>query len=61
MSSVSDNVIIPMQDYINLGDEFSVNIPKNTLNNWIFRLLESDLDATLSKNISFITRLYGRA
>ncbi len=61
MSSVSDNVIIPMQDYISLGDEFSVNIPKNTLNNWIFRLLESDLDATLSKNISFITRLYGRA
>lgn len=61
MSSVSDNVIIPMQDYISLGDKFSVNIPKNTLNNWIFRLLESDLDATLSKNISFITRLYGRA
>ncbi len=28
MSSVSDNVIIPMQDYINLGDEFRVNIPK---------------------------------
>lgn len=61
MSSVSDNVIIPMQDYISLGDKFRANVPKNTLDNWIFRLLESDLDTTLSKNISFITRLYGRA
>ncbi len=61
MGSVSDNVIVPMQDYINLGDKFSANVPKSTLDNCIFRLLESDLDATLSQNISFITRLYGRA
>ena len=60
MSSVADSVIIPMQDYLDLGAEFRMNIPGTIFNNWTFKMLNSDLTDNLSKKISAITKLYGR-
>ncbi|WP_445435838.1 4-alpha-glucanotransferase [Candidatus Borreliella tachyglossi] len=60
MASVADSVIIPMQDYLDLGSEFRMNTPNTIFHNWTFRLLGSDLSADLSKQISHITKLYGR-
>ncbi|WP_182117074.1 4-alpha-glucanotransferase [Borrelia sp. A-FGy1] len=60
MASVSDSVIIPMQDYLDLEGEFRMNIPGTVFNSWTFKMLNSDLTDNLSKKISDITKLYGR-
>ena len=51
MSSVADTVIIPMQDYLKLGDEARINSPSTKEGNWGFILPEGSLKTTLSKRI----------
>jgi 4-alpha-glucanotransferase len=60
MACVADTVIIPMQDYLHLGEEGRMNIPSTTGNNWKWRLLKEELSKDLRNKIKSFTILYGR-
>ncbi len=57
---IADTTIIPMQDYLHLGDEGRMNIPSTTGNNWRWRLLKTELNYKLQVKIKDMTILYGR-
>ncbi|MBN2299800.1 MAG: 4-alpha-glucanotransferase [Acholeplasmataceae bacterium] len=60
LACVADTTIIPIQDYLHLGDEGRMNIPSTTGNNWRWRLLKHEINNKLSFKIRDLTRLYGR-
>jgi len=60
MSSVADTAIIPMQDYLGLGNEGRINIPSTLGGNWAWRMKEDAYTRELAKKIAGMTRLYGR-
>ena len=59
-SSVADTVIIPIQDWLDLGKEDRMNTPSTTFGNWLFRIKPNVLTEELSNKISYLTTLYGR-
>ncbi len=59
-SSVADTCIIPIQDYLGLGEEARINLPSSLGNNWKWRLWEGALNDGLADEIRRLTRLYGR-
>lgn len=59
-SSVSDTVIIPMQDWLNLGAEARMNTPSIATGNWRWKLNCSDLSRQLARRIREMTELYFR-
>jgi 4-alpha-glucanotransferase len=60
-ASVSDTVIIPMQDYLNLGTEARMNIPSTRGGrNWRWRMLPGAFDGKLAGQIREMTELYSR-
>lgn len=60
LSTVSNTVIIPMQDWLGLGKESRMNEPSTASGNWQWRLTKNQLDDELSKRIYHHTKLYGR-
>lgn len=60
LASVSDIAIIPMQDYLNLGEFARINTPGVASGNWQWRLKGNELSEELAKNIAHITTIYGR-
>ena len=56
----SNTAIIPMQDYLNLGDEGRMNIPSTLGNNWKWRLVENQITDELKAKIKNWTIIYGR-
>ncbi|MBR1477269.1 MAG: 4-alpha-glucanotransferase [Lachnospiraceae bacterium] len=60
LSSVADTAIIPMQDYLNLGDEARINTPSTLGGNWIWRMDKDALTNELSEKIRLLSRTYGR-
>ena len=60
-SSVADMVIIPMQDVLGLGEKARTNLPASTKGNWRWRLLPERLSPLITKRLSDMTRIYGRA
>lgn len=60
MESVSDTCIIPMQDYLSLGEEARINTPSTLGGNWVWRMSKDALTASLAKRIYSITKTYGR-
>ena len=60
LQSVADTAIIPIQDYLGLGDEGRMNVPSTTGNNWRWRLKSSELTKELKNKIKSFTLLYGR-
>ena len=60
LACVADTAIIPMQDYLGLGDEGRMNIPSTTGNNWKWRMLPEEMNKDLLKKIKSFTLLYGR-
>lgn len=59
--SVSNLVIIPMQDWLSLDDRYRMNIPSTTENNWRWRLHKNyDQDGVLSSKISELVNIFGR-
>ncbi len=60
MMSHSRLAIVPMHDYLNLGDEARINEPSTLGKNWKWRVLKSSLTPELAAKIRYITRLYGR-
>jgi 4-alpha-glucanotransferase len=59
--SVADTAIIPMQDWLNLGNEARINHP-STLGgiNWRWRLVPGQLTDELADEIADMTVTYGR-
>ena len=60
MQSCADTVIIPIQDYLNLGSEARMNVPSVVGGNWLFRITSECLDKKLAEKIADITRTYKR-
>lgn len=61
MRSIADTCIIPLQDYLGLGDEARINIPSTVGNNWTWRMKKNCLSKKMTKKINMLTKLYGRA
>ncbi len=57
---VADTAIIPMQDWLSLGEEARMNIPSTTGTNWKWRMLKEELNDNLLKKMKSFTLLYGR-
>lgn len=60
LSSVADTAVIPMQDYLNLGDEARINTPSTLGNNWQWRMKSDALTDELAARIKEMSVLYGR-
>lgn len=60
MASVSDTCIIPMQDYLELGNEARFNFPSTLGGNWEWRMLPGQFDEKLAQKIYHLTKLYSR-
>ena len=60
LRSVAEIAIIPMQDYLNLGEFSRMNTPGLASGNWQWRLGEGMLTDELAQNIAHITKIYGR-
>ncbi len=59
--SISELVVIQMQDFLELGANARMNIPSTIGGgNWAWRLKTTDLNKTLSKKIFKLTKLYFR-
>ncbi|MBR5520646.1 MAG: 4-alpha-glucanotransferase [Oscillospiraceae bacterium] len=59
-SSRAKLAVIPMQDWLDLGDEGRMNTPSTSNGNWGWRLTENDLTDRLAERILRKTRLYNR-
>lgn len=57
MMSVADTCIIPIQDYLGLGNEARINHPSTLGNNWKWRLTEHQLTKELQKKIRDLTAI----
>ena len=60
VSSVADNAIIQMQDYLRLGPEARINVPSTASGNWTWRMRPDALSEGLAGRIRDACKLYGR-
>ena len=60
MASVADTCVIPIQDYLVMGNESRINMPGSGSGNWEFRLPPNHLSAELERAIKHLTATYGR-
>ncbi|WP_343102110.1 4-alpha-glucanotransferase [Romboutsia sp. MSSM.1001216sp_RTP31141st1_G3_RTP31141_220114] len=60
MRSVANTCIIPVQDYLGLGNEARINIPSTLGDNWKWRMNPNCFSKNLIKKIRMLTKLYGR-
>ena len=60
LMSVASLAVIPMQDYLELGDEARLNTPSILGGNWQWRLLPGQLTEQLADRIRSLTELYQR-
>ena len=60
LKSVCDTAIIPMQDYLELGDEARFNIPSTLGGNWVWRMRKDDLTVSLAEKIKKWAKIYRR-
>ena len=61
MASVGDTVIVPMQDWLQLGATARINTPSTLGGNWVWRMLTGADSPELAHRIAEMTQLYGRA
>ena len=52
--------IVPMQDYLELGEEARMNVPGKASGNWTWRMLPGSCTAELAQKILEVTRESGR-
>lgn len=60
MASVADLCIIPIQDYLGLGNEARINTPSTSGDNWKWRLGKEQFSRELMEKMFQMTRRYGR-
>ena len=61
MRSTARTCIVPMQDYLGLGNEARINRPSTLGQNWRWRLLPGQFTPELRGQIARITACFGRA
>ena len=59
-ASVSDTVIIPMQDYLELPGYARINTPSTLGGNWVWRLKKDALTEELGDKMKDFARIYRR-
>lgn len=59
-SSVSDQCIVQMQDFLDLGGEARMNLPGTLGGNWLWRMRDGALTPELARRIYDLTALYAR-
>lgn len=59
-SSVAETAIIPMQDYLGLGNEARINTPSTLGDNWKWRMSKGAATDELARKIYDLTKMYGR-
>lgn len=59
-SSVARFAIIPVQDLLGLDESARFNKPSSSLNNWMWRMGENDMEEIFSPKIRRMIKLYGR-
>ena len=59
-SSVSDTCIIPMQDFLELGEEARINTPSTLGSNWTWRMRTDALTCKLEEEMAELVRIYKR-
>ena len=60
MGSVAYLCIIPVQDYLGLGEEARINTPATLGTNWKWRMPAKALTKSLEKKIYDVTKLFAR-
>ena len=60
MQSVADTVIIPIQDYMDIGSKGRINTPSTVGGNWCWRLLPGELREGLAMEMREMAETYGR-
>jgi 4-alpha-glucanotransferase len=60
MMSVTDTVIIPMQDLLSLGAGSRMNRPGTDAGNWQWRLEKDQMSCLVAQNLGEMTKVYGR-
>lgn len=61
LACVCDTAIVPMQDWLELGQEARINHPSTLGGNWCWRVDGATLTPALAAEIADLTRLYQRA
>jgi 4-alpha-glucanotransferase len=61
MASTANLTIFPLQDILGLGGEARMNFPGRGKGNWQWRFLPGQLTPSLSKRLTEMTEIYGRA
>lgn len=59
-ASVSDTCIIPLQDYLMMGNEARINHPSTLGENWKWRMKKGQISEKLIQRIYDMTKIYGR-
>ncbi len=52
--------VIPMPDWLGLGDESRINTPASAEGNWQWRMSAGSAGGSLAREIKFMTSIYGR-
>ncbi len=60
LSSVADTVVIPMQDYLGLGNEARINTPSSFGKNWEWRMKKDACTQELAAKMKELAIIYGR-
>ena len=60
MTSVAQTVIVPLQDYLELGSEARLNTPAQPQGNWCWRVTRSRLTPALEQDMARLAWLYER-
>ncbi len=61
LASVADTAVIPMQDYLGLGNEARINMPSSLGKNWEWRMRSDACTKKLAEKIAELTKIYGRS
>lgn len=59
-SSVAETAVIPMQDYLGLGEEARMNFPQKTDGNWLWRVLPDQITSDLAQRLAHLNWFYAR-
>ena len=60
LSSVADRAVIPLQDYLSLGEEARMNRPSTPRGNWEWRVSQEALTDGLAERMKRLAGIYGR-
>jgi 4-alpha-glucanotransferase len=59
--SVANVVLVPMQDFLGLGNKARMNRPAISDNNWQWRVLPEQVSPALAERLRNLTEIFGRA